>query len=104
MPFSKRVNVIESESTRVRPDIFDPERAADVYVNPYNLDVYEGQSFSLNVRETMVEGEPPPRIQVIIPPGDESVVTIRGDVVEGEAPQISVFGKNSIELTVKAEN
>lgn len=105
MPLSKRINAIDTKFTRSKPQIYDAESPVDAYVNPYELNLFEGEDFSINVREVMVEGSPPPNI--IVMPADrasEGVAIIQGDVVSGTVPQISVFGRNRITLTVEAEN
>ena len=105
MPFSKRVNVIETEFVRVRPDIYAPENPYDAYVDAYELNVYEGEPFSVGVRDAMVLGNPAPQIEIT--PDDsksDDIAVIRGETVSGTAPEIRVFERNFISLTVKAEN
>ena len=106
MPFSRRVNVIDNDFVRVKPDIYQPESPYDAHVSSYDVyDVYEGELFDVYVRDVMVDGQPPPSIEIIPDdPESASIAVIRGNQVSGTAPQISIFGRNYISLTVKADN
>lgn len=105
MPFTKRTAVIDTEFVRVEPNIYspyDPYNPYDAYVDSYVIDVYEAETFNINVRDVMVKGNPAPRIEIVTE--DPDVIGVDGDVVTGQAPDIRVFGKDAIRVIVKAEN